>query len=180
MENGLAAERTSALGQLAAAASLTCSAILIPTRRLRTCPTAAACLATRLACSPVSLSACLIPRRRHEGRKHAAPLLLLTLVTQLFGPLFTSPTDDMKTKNRPDRGGAVPAAPAAAGSAAPAAAAGGKGKAAPAGPPRVECEQGRKWVVENQVGASIVGCLQGLASCCRGILHVECEQGQKW
>ncbi|PRW32688.1 cyclase-associated 1 [Chlorella sorokiniana] len=61
-------------------------------------------------------------------------------------------TDDMKTKNRPDRGGAVPAASAAAG-AAGAAASGAKGKAAAAaGPPRVECEQGRKWVVENQVG----------------------------
>ena len=29
----------------------------------------------------------------------------------------------------------------------------GAAKAAPsAAPPRVECEQGRKWVVENQVG----------------------------
>ncbi|EFN50763.1 hypothetical protein CHLNCDRAFT_142506 [Chlorella variabilis] len=58
-------------------------------------------------------------------------------------------TADMKTKNRADRAGAVPAAAAAAGAAAVAV----KPKAAAAaGPPRLECEQGRKWVVENQVG----------------------------
>lgn len=67
----------------------------------------------------------------------------------------------MKTKNRTDRSGAVPAAPtstaggaAANGAAAPAKARAG-GEAA-AGPPRLECEQGRKWVVENQVGAGCV------------------------
>jgi adenylyl cyclase-associated protein len=62
----------------------------------------------------------------------------------------------MKAKNRADRSGAVPAAPTAAVVHAPATApTGSKAKAAggaPAGPPRVECEQGRKWVVENQVG----------------------------
>lgn len=57
-------------------------------------------------------------------------------------------TDDMKTKNRPDRGGKVDspgpkpaAAPAAASAAGPA-----------AGKPRIELEQERKWVVEHQVG----------------------------
>ena len=60
-------------------------------------------------------------------------------------------TDDMKTKNRADRSGAVPAAeskaPAAAG-AVKAAAAGGQ--------PKVACEGGRKWVVEHQVNAGQV------------------------
>lgn len=60
-------------------------------------------------------------------------------------------TDDMKAKNRGDRSGAVPAGPASgAPSATP-----GSGAAAQiktVGPPRLECEQGRKWVVENQVG----------------------------
>lgn len=59
----------------------------------------------------------------------------------------------MKTKNRGDRSGAVPAGPSPA---APAAAAGSAAAAAarakPAAPPRLECEQGRKWVVENHVG----------------------------
>ena len=67
------------------------------------------------------------------------------------------PADDMKTKNRTDRSGAVPAAPAsAAAAAANGAAAAAKARAggeAAAGQPRLECEQGRKWVVENQVGA---------------------------
>ena len=60
-------------------------------------------------------------------------------------------TDDMKTKNRADRSGAVPAAdskaPAAAG-AVKAAAAGGQ--------PKVACEGGRKWVVEHLVNAGQV------------------------
>lgn len=63
-------------------------------------------------------------------------------------------TDDMKTKNRTERSGTVPAAPAAAAALAPATAAapGGRAKGGPVGPPRIECEQGRKWVIENQVG----------------------------
>lgn len=57
-------------------------------------------------------------------------------------------TDDMKTKNRADRSGLVATEPKpAAAAAAPRAAA-----AAPKAPPRVELEQGRKWVVENLVG----------------------------
>jgi adenylyl cyclase-associated protein len=59
-------------------------------------------------------------------------------------------TDDMKAKNRADRSGAVPAGAAGA-------AAAGSGPAAraapPAGPPKLACEGGRKWVVENQVDA---------------------------
>ncbi|KAI3423920.1 hypothetical protein D9Q98_009754 [Chlorella vulgaris] len=56
-------------------------------------------------------------------------------------------TDDMKTKNRAERSGTVPAGPAAPA----AAAAQPKAAAAATKPPRLECEQGRKWVVENQV-----------------------------
>lgn len=57
-------------------------------------------------------------------------------------------TDDMKTKNRAptERTGAVPSTDKPAARAAPAAAA-----KAPTAPPRTECEQGRKWVVENHV-----------------------------
>eukprot|EP00475_Leptophrys_vorax_P032407 TRINITY_DN4994_c0_g1_i1.p1 TRINITY_DN4994_c0_g1~~TRINITY_DN4994_c0_g1_i1.p1 ORF type:complete len:226 (-),score=27.11 TRINITY_DN4994_c0_g1_i1:170-763(-) len=54
----------------------------------------------------------------------------------------------MKTKNRADRSGAVPASVASgkgATSAAPAA------KAATVRPPKFELQQGRKWVVENQI-----------------------------
>jgi len=67
-------------------------------------------------------------------------------------------TDDMKAKNRSDRTGAVPgaSAPAAAAagassaSGAPVAAAAPPGKlAAPCPPPRLACEQGRKWVAEG-------------------------------
>lgn len=68
-------------------------------------------------------------------------------------PLPLCRADDMKTKNRADRGGAVPAAPSAAAAAGAGAAGPPKAAAKAAGPPRVECEQGRKWVVENQVGA---------------------------
>lgn len=60
-------------------------------------------------------------------------------------------TADMKTKNRGDRTGAVPAA---AGSAPAAATSGGGGKtgaAAPQAAAKLELVQGRKWVVENQV-----------------------------
>lgn len=63
-------------------------------------------------------------------------------------------TDDMKTKNQADRSGAVPAVekPAvAAAAAAPAARAAGGGKA-PRGPPKLELEGGRKWLIENQAG----------------------------
>ena len=72
-------------------------------------------------------------------------------------------TDDMKTKNRSDRTGAVPggagASPAPAVSAAGAAA--GAAAAASASssssslpPPRLACEQGRKWVAEGFRGGS--------------------------
>ncbi|PSC76207.1 dipeptidyl aminopeptidase acylaminoacyl peptidase [Micractinium conductrix] len=61
-------------------------------------------------------------------------------------------TDDMKTKNQTERSGAVPAGTAAAAAAAAAPAVGGARGKAPPRPPRLECEQGRKWVVENQVG----------------------------
>eukprot|EP00959_Pyramimonas_sp_CCMP1952_P322878 6756374-Pyramimonas_sp.AAC.1 len=52
----------------------------------------------------------------------------------------------MKSKNRTDRSGAVPAAvsKAAAAAAAPAA-------AKKVSPPKFCLEQGRKWVIENQV-----------------------------
>ncbi|CAL8460663.1 g193 [Coccomyxa elongata] len=57
-------------------------------------------------------------------------------------------TDDMKSKNRADRTGVVPSAadaPSTSGSkSAPAAPAASK-------PARTECEQGRKWVIENHV-----------------------------
>ncbi|KAL4855712.1 Cyclase-associated protein 1 [Chlorella vulgaris] len=56
-------------------------------------------------------------------------------------------TDDMKTKNRAERSGTVPAGPAAPA----AAAAQPKAAAVAPKPPRLECEQGRKWVVENQM-----------------------------
>ena len=62
-------------------------------------------------------------------------------------------TDDMKTKNRADRSGAVPAAdskPSAAGSG------GVAPKAGSGGPAKVACEGGRKWVVENQTNAGQV------------------------
>jgi len=59
-------------------------------------------------------------------------------------------TDDMKTKNRADRTGAVPAA--AVSSPAKAAPAAARGAAAVAAkPPRLELEGGRKWVIEHQV-----------------------------
>lgn len=63
-------------------------------------------------------------------------------------------TDDMKTKNKPDRVGAVPATTSAAAFAPPTAAATPKtgAGAKPSGPSRLECEQGRKWVVENWTG----------------------------
>ena len=56
-------------------------------------------------------------------------------------------TDDMKSKNRApeERSGAVPAAEAKA--------AGGAHKAPASGPPKLSCDGGRKWVVENQVDA---------------------------
>jgi len=58
-------------------------------------------------------------------------------------------TDDMKTKNRSDRSGAVLAGEAPA--AAVATPVGGAAK--PSAPPRLACEGGRKWVVENQTDA---------------------------
>jgi adenylyl cyclase-associated protein len=60
-------------------------------------------------------------------------------------------TDDMKAKNRADRSGAVPAGDAKPGGAPSAGARGGA--APPSGPPKLACEGGRKWVVENQVDA---------------------------
>jgi adenylyl cyclase-associated protein len=59
-------------------------------------------------------------------------------------------TDDMKAKNRGDRSGAVPAGTASSPAKPAAAVARGAGAAA-RGPPRLELEGGRKWVVENQV-----------------------------
>ncbi|KAL4424859.1 hypothetical protein ABPG77_011109 [Micractinium sp. CCAP 211/92] len=61
-------------------------------------------------------------------------------------------TDDMKTKNRGERSGAVPAGPPSAAPAAGTSSGGAAAGAKPAGPARLECEQGRKWVVENQLG----------------------------
>lgn len=62
-------------------------------------------------------------------------------------------TDDMKTKNRADRTGAVLAAesdnPTTTKNTAAAAV---KPAGIKQGTPRIECEQGRKWVVEHQVG----------------------------
>ena len=63
-------------------------------------------------------------------------------------------TDDMKTKNRGDRSGAVPAGASSSPNKAAAAAPRGAG-AASRGPPRLELEGGRKWVVENQVPHSL-------------------------
>jgi len=66
-------------------------------------------------------------------------------------------TDDMKSKNRGDRTGAVPGA---ASTPSPAAGVGGaasrtttaSSSSRPLPPPRLACEQGRKWVVENYRG----------------------------
>jgi hypothetical protein len=69
-------------------------------------------------------------------------------------------TDDMKTKNRADRGAAVVVvkerdAASAPGARPGAAGAGRPGAAAPRGPPRLEFDAERKkWMVENQVGVS--------------------------
>lgn len=60
-------------------------------------------------------------------------------------PLWSQVTDDMKSKNRTDRGGVV----AAAGK-PPAGSKGGP--TAPAAPPVLTLEQGRKWRIENQQG----------------------------
>ena len=64
-------------------------------------------------------------------------------------------TDDMKTKNQTDRTGTVPATTtktAASVSATPAVSKSAAGSTKPSAPPRLECEQGRKWVVENWMG----------------------------
>ncbi|CAI5519329.1 unnamed protein product [Closterium sp. Naga37s-1] len=58
-------------------------------------------------------------------------------------------TADMKTKNRADRSGAVPAS--IGGSKATSAGASATAKPAVVKPPKFELQQGRKWVVENQV-----------------------------
>ncbi|KAK9819752.1 hypothetical protein WJX72_001921 [[Myrmecia] bisecta] len=58
-------------------------------------------------------------------------------------------TADMKAKNQAGRSGAVPSTAATAGKPA---ADGKSSRAGPRGPPRIELEQGRKWVVENQEG----------------------------
>lgn len=55
----------------------------------------------------------------------------------------------MKVKNRTDRSGLVAVPDKAEKAAAPA-----KSAAQPAGKPRVELEQDRKWVVEYQVGGA--------------------------
>ncbi|PIN24600.1 Adenylate cyclase-associated protein (CAP/Srv2p) [Handroanthus impetiginosus] len=53
-------------------------------------------------------------------------------------------TDDMKTKNRADRTGAVISSEKEARASSPA--------FSKAGPPKLELQMGRKWVVENQIG----------------------------
>ncbi|XP_074334947.1 cyclase-associated protein 1-like [Apium graveolens] len=53
-------------------------------------------------------------------------------------------TDDMKTKNRPDRGGAVTTTEKESRP--------GSFSSAKTGPPKLELQMGRKWVVENQTG----------------------------
>ncbi|KAL3621237.1 F-actin-capping protein subunit alpha [Castilleja foliolosa] len=53
-------------------------------------------------------------------------------------------TDDMKTKNRADRSGVVAAAEKQSRAGSPA--------FSKTGPPKLELQMGRKWVVENQVG----------------------------
>ncbi|GJP53057.1 hypothetical protein CLOM_g12195 [Closterium sp. NIES-68] len=58
-------------------------------------------------------------------------------------------TADMKTKNRADRSGAVPASIGAGKTTSAAASAAAKPAATK--PPKFELQQGRKWVVENQV-----------------------------
>lgn len=63
-------------------------------------------------------------------------------------------TDEMKSKSRGDRSGAVPAgssSSAVAGGATPGAPPSSSSRPLP--PPRLACEQGRKWVVENYRGA---------------------------
>uniref|UniRef100_A0A7N0ZR78 Adenylyl cyclase-associated protein n=1 Tax=Kalanchoe fedtschenkoi TaxID=63787 RepID=A0A7N0ZR78_KALFE len=53
-------------------------------------------------------------------------------------------TDDMKTKNRADRSGVVPTVEKGSKSSTP--------SFSKAGPPKLELQMGRKWVVENQIG----------------------------
>ncbi|MFS7995519.1 putative cyclase-associated protein CAP/septum formation inhibitor MinC [Helianthus anomalus] len=53
-------------------------------------------------------------------------------------------TDDMKTKNRADRAGFVSASEKEVRTGAP--------SASKVGPPKLELQMGRKWVVENQIG----------------------------
>ncbi|KAM0011129.1 putative cyclase-associated protein CAP/septum formation inhibitor MinC [Helianthus debilis subsp. tardiflorus] len=53
-------------------------------------------------------------------------------------------TDDMKTKNRADRAGFVSASEKDVHTSAP--------SASKVGPPKLELQMGRKWVVENQIG----------------------------
>ncbi|XP_051137205.1 cyclase-associated protein 1 [Andrographis paniculata] len=55
-------------------------------------------------------------------------------------------TDDMKTKNRADRSGVVTLSEKEGRAASPA--------FSKAGPPKLELQMGRKWVVENQIGRS--------------------------
>lgn len=59
-------------------------------------------------------------------------------------------TDDMKTKNRADRSGVVNSTAATA--PAPEKTSRGASFAFKSGPPKLELQMGRKWVVENQVG----------------------------
>ncbi|KAL6517292.1 F-actin-capping protein subunit alpha [Orobanche minor] len=53
-------------------------------------------------------------------------------------------TDDMKTKNRADRSGVVPVSEKEGRTSSPA--------FSKTGPPKLELQMGRKWVVENQIG----------------------------
>lgn len=63
-------------------------------------------------------------------------------------------TDDMKSKNRSDRTGAVPASASSAAAAVHAGAASASPSSTSLPAPRLACEQGRKWVVENYRGGS--------------------------
>ena len=65
-------------------------------------------------------------------------------------------TDDMKAKNRSDRTGAVPAGGGggAASSSSPSSLSPAAAQQRPLPPPRLACEQGRKWVAENFRGGT--------------------------
>lgn len=106
-------------------------------------------IATHLTAAEV----CSLQAVTHPARAEDRPLSE-TALSPAQGDTVTTGlrkvTDDMKTKNRGDRSGAVPAG-ASSSPNKPAAAVSRGASGAPRGPPRLALEGGRKWVVEHQV-----------------------------